>query len=366
MRAVVCYNQPDGAHLLDVEYSPPAAGEVLVRIAASGVCGSDLHILQGTSPVANMPVVLGHEGAGVVEAVGAEVSSVAPGDHVVIALYGPCLACQNCLTGNLVHCNGTARVQAIQGKMADGSTRLSRDGQALHPFVGSGTLAEYAVVRASQVVRIDADLPLDVLCLAGCGVTTGLGAVFNIAKVAPGDRVAVVGCGGVGLSVVQGARIAGAVRIIAVDTNPVKLELAASMGATDMVLIEGTALADAVMPLEPGGVDVAFEVVGNPDLVAAALAVTRPGGTCVMVGAPPTGAIIPVDGRVLFSERRLLGCVGGSNIPQRDIPRIVALYRSGQLQLDAMVSQRVALADFAKAFADLDAGRVARSVVLVD
>jgi S-(hydroxymethyl)glutathione dehydrogenase/alcohol dehydrogenase len=352
--------------LEDVVVAPPQPGEVRVRIAASGVCGSDLHVLAGRSPVAIFPVVLGHEGAGVVVEVGGAVSSVAPGDHVVLALYGPCLACRHCLAGELVHCDGIPRVKAISGLMADGSTRLSHGGEPLHPFVGSGTLAEEVVVRASQLVKIEKDVPLDVICLAGCGVTTGLGAIFNVAQVRPGESVAIVGCGGVGLSAVQGARIAGAAQIVAVDTNPFKLELAQQMGATDLVLLEEQDLVSAIHSVSPGGVDVALEVVGVPALVAAALASTRPGGRCVMVGSPPSGTTIPVDGRVLFSERKLLGCVGGSNVPARDIPRIVDLYRSGALLLDELVSQRFSLEDGAKAFAATEAGQVARSVVVME
>ncbi|HEX4016178.1 MAG TPA: alcohol dehydrogenase catalytic domain-containing protein [Frankiaceae bacterium] len=366
MKAWVARAGGQPPELESVDVAAPLAGEVRVRLAATGVCGSDLSVLAGKSPVAQFPLVLGHEGAGVIEEVGAGVTSVAPGDHVVIALYGPCLACRNCLSGNPVHCNGPARIKAITGAMADGSTRLSSNGERVFPFVGSGTLAEEAVLRASQVVAIAKDIPLDVICLAGCGVTTGLGAVFNIAEVRPGESVAVVGCGGVGLSVIQGARIAGAGQIIAVDTNPYKLELARGMGATDEVLLEEGGLSEAISACCPGGVDAAFEVVGNGDLVAAALASTRPGGRCVMVGSPPAGTTIPVDGRVLFSERRLLGCTGGSNIPARDIPRIERLYRSGALELDALVSQRFSFADARDAFAAAQAGQVARAVVVMD
>jgi S-(hydroxymethyl)glutathione dehydrogenase/alcohol dehydrogenase len=264
-----------------------------------------------------------------------------------------------------VHCNGLARVKAISGLMSDDSTRLSKGGEQLYPFVGSGTLAEEVVVRASQLVTIPVDVPLDVICLAGCGVTTGLGAVFNVAQVRPGESVAVVGCGGVGLSAIQGARIAGAAQIVAVDTNPFKLELAQQMGATDLVLLEEQDLVSAITGVCPGGVDVALEVVGIPALVAAALASTRPGGRCVMVGSPPSGTTIPVDGRVLFSERKLMGCVGGSNVPARDIPRIVELYRSGALLLDELVSQRFSLEEGDQAFAATAAGQVARSVVVM-
>ncbi len=366
MKAWVARAGGQPPQLESVDVAAPLAGEVRVRLAASGVCGSDLSVLAGHSPVAQFPLVLGHEGAGVVEEVGPGVTSVAPGDHVVLALYGPCLACRNCLSGNPVHCNGPARIKAITGEMADGSTRLSSNGERVFPFVGSGTLAEEAVLRASQVVAVAKDIPLDVICLAGCGVTTGLGAVFNIAEVRPGETVAVVGCGGVGLSVIQGARICGAGQIIAVDTNPYKLELARGMGATDEVLLAEGDLVGAINARCPGGVDAAFEVVGNGDLVAAALASTRPGGRCVMVGSPPTGTTIPVDGRVLFSERRLLGCTGGSNIPSRDIPRIERLYRSGALELEALVSQRFAFADAPAAFAAAQAGQVARAVVVID
>lgn len=376
MRAVVT-RAPGQLAVEDIDTEPPRAGEVLVRIAASGICGSDLHVLHGRSPVATLPSVLGHEGAGVVAEVGDGVTSVAPGDHVVVALYGPCLGCRHCLAGDPVNCDGPARTSAITGRMADGSTRLSRAGEQLFPFVGAGTLADYVVVRASQLVAIDPDVPLDVLCLAGCGVTTGLGAVFNVAVVRPGETVAVVGCGGVGLSAVQGARIAGAARVIAVDTNPLKLGLARKVGATDTLLLEpggsepgrsgpGGDVTAALTDLQPGGVDVALEVVGIPELVAGCLAATRPGGRCVMVGSPPPGGIIPVDGRVLFGERRLMGCVGGSNIPARDIPRIVDLYRSGALQLDDMVSARFSLPEAASAFAAAERGEVARSVVIVD
>jgi S-(hydroxymethyl)glutathione dehydrogenase / alcohol dehydrogenase len=367
MRAVVARAAGAPPRVEDVQVEGPRAGEVLVRIAASGVCGSDLHVLRGRSPVARYPCVLGHEGAGVVADVGAGVGSVRTGDHVVVALYGPCLACRHCLAGDPARCDGPARMRAIGGEMADGSTRLSAGGAPLYPFVGSGSLAEQVVVRESQLVRVGPDVPLDVICLAGCGVTTGLGAVFTVARVAVGDSVAVIGCGGVGLSVIQGARISGAGRIVAVDINPAKLGLAERLGATDVLSpAAGADVTAALAEVLPGGVDVAFEVVGDPALVAAALAATRPGGTCVMVGSPPPGSTIPVDARVLFQDRRLLGCVGGGNVPARDIPRVVELYRSGALALDELVSSRFTLDEVADAVAALSAGEVARAVVVVD
>ena len=365
MKAVVVHDLERGAALEDVEVLDPQAGEVLVRVAASGVCRSDLHVLHGRTPVATFPCVLGHEGAGVVEAVGAGVTSVAPGDHVVIALYGPCLACRQCLTGNIVHCEGVARVQGITGHMADGSTRLRQGDDAVYPFVGAGTFAEHSVVRETQLVAVPRDVPLDVICLAGCGVTTGLGAVFNTAWVGPGDTVAVVGCGGVGLNVVQGSRLSGAARVVAIDTNPFKLGLASDFGATDVIDSSETPMIEALQTLVPGGVDFAFEVVGRPELVAEALELTRPGGTCVMVGSAAPGSTIPVRGPALFMERKLVGCVGGSNVPQRDIPRIVALYRGGRLKLDELISQRVPLAEFQIGIDAIEAGEVARSVLTI-
>ena len=367
MKAWVQRDGDTAPALQRVDVAGPQKGEVRVRIHASGVCGSDLAVMQGRSPVAHYPVILGHEGAGVVEELGPGVEGINVGDHVVVALYGPCLACASCLSGDLAHCGGQARVNAIWGMMADQTTRMSDSHGPLYPFVGAGTLAEQVVVRASQLVVVAPDVPLDVICLAGCGVTTGLGAVFNVAEVGAGETVLVVGCGGVGLSVIQGARIAGAGRIIALDTNAGKLDLAGLLGATDTVhLGEGDDLAETVASLVPGGVDVAFEVVGNPDVVAACVGVTRAGGRCVMVGSPPSGSTIPVDGRVLFSDRKLMGTTGGSNIPARDIPRIVDLYRSGSLRLDEMVSQRFRIDRADQAFAATAAGEVARSVVVMD
>jgi S-(hydroxymethyl)glutathione dehydrogenase / alcohol dehydrogenase len=363
-RAVVLRSAGDEPAVEEISVEPPHPGEVLVRVAASGICGSDLHVLDGRSAAVTFPAVLGHEGAGVVEAVGAGVTSVSEGDHVVIALYGPCHRCGPCSVGRFPQCEGPERVQAIAGRMADGSTRLrGAGGEPLHPMVGAGTLSERAVVREAQVVRIDPGVPLDVACLAGCGVTTGVGAVFNTARVEPGQSVVVVGCGGVGLNVVQAARLAGARAVVAVDANPAKLELAARLGATATVAATGAEVPDLVAGLVPGGIDVAFEVVGSPELIAQTFRAVRPGGTCVMVGSPPPGATIPVDGRALFADRRLLGCLGGGNVPARDIPRIVDLYRQGRLDLDTLVSSRRPLDEFATAVAETRRGDVARSVI---
>jgi Zn-dependent alcohol dehydrogenase len=250
--------------------------------------------------------------------------------------------------------------------MADGTTRMRlAGGAAAFPMVGVGSLAEYAVLRADQVVAVDRSIPLDLICLAGCGVTTGLGSVFNVADVRPGESVAVVGCGGVGLNVVQGARIAGATTIVAIDPNPLKRDLATRLGATHALDPGDAGVVETVQRVAPRGVDVAFEVVGIPQLVADAFLATHPGGRCVMVGSPPAGQPIPVDGRALFGERRLIGTTGGSNVPARDIPRIARLYAEGRLDLDTLVSARRPLAEFASSIAETERGEVARSVVVM-
>lgn len=365
-RAAVVRDVEHGVALETVEVDEPQAGEVLVRLVASGICGSDLHVLHGRSNAASFPMVLGHEGAGVVEAVGPGVDGFAPGDHVVLALYGPCGDCPACALGRFVHCEGAARVEAIFGRMADGSTRLhTAEGDALHPMVGTGTLAEYEVVRAAQLVKIDDDLPLDVLCLAGCGVTTGLGAAWNVAELWPGAAVAVVGCGGVGLNIVQGARIAGATTIVAVDPSPSRRALAEQLGATAVVDPTGTDITEAVRSGAGRPVDVTFEAVGSPEVVAQTFDAVRPGGLCVVVGVMPPGTTIPIEGRSLFADRRLVGCIGGNTLPRRDIPTIAALYRQGSLELDALVSTRHALDDVSAAIAEAQAGEVARTVVLM-
>ena len=365
MRAAVLHEAGKPLAIEEVAVEEPRAGEVLVRIAASGVCRSDLHALHGRSPVARYPMVLGHEGAGVVERVGSGVAGLAPGDPVVIALYGPCGACRECRSGRIERCAGETRRNNMFGLMQDGTTRLSLRGRPVHPMVGAGTLAEYSLVREAQAIAIPADVPLELACLMGCGVTTGVGAVLNVARVAPGSSVAVIGCGGVGLNVVQAARLAGAARIVAIDTQATKLDLASDLGATDPVRVgAGESAAEAIRARLPGGVDFAFEVVGSPALVREALLATRPGGMAVMVGSPPDGAELVIEARQLFWDRALVGTVGGGNVPQRDIPRAVELYRAGRLELAKLVSQRLPLERASEAFDALDEGSLARSVVL--
>ncbi len=364
MRAAVMHETAKPLVIEELDVESPHAGEVVVRLAASGVCRSDLHALEGESPVSTPPMVLGHEGAGIVEEVGEGVEGLAVGDAVVIALYGPCGSCDQCRAGDITNCWSDVRTHNMYGRMADGSTRLSLNGTAITPMVGSGSLAEVSVVRESQLVKIDREIPLDLACLAGCGVTTGIGAALNIARVKPGSTVAVIGCGGVGLNVIQGARIAGAARILACDTQTAKLDLASDLGATDCLHVrEETQLASAIKEFAPGGVDYAFEVIGLTEIVNEAFEATRPGGTTVMVGAPPPTSTITIAARTLFSDRRLLGCLGGQNVPARDIPRIMRLYKQGTLNLEKLVSQKLPLDRVNEAFEALQSGELARTVV---
>jgi Zn-dependent alcohol dehydrogenase len=360
MRAAVLHAINEPLKVDDVTVDDPKSGEVVVKLAASGVCRSDLHAMEGESPVVHPPMVLGHEGAGVIEAVGPGVTNLAPGDHVVIALYGPCGKCEMCRIGRLQRCVST-RTSAF-GLMPDGTTRLHMGDTRVRPFVCAGTLAELSVVPESMIVKIPDDVPLESAALTGCGVTTGIGAVFNIAEVEPGTTVAVLGCGGVGLNVIQAAAVSGAARIIALDTMPSKLDMASDFGATDCLVVDDDPVA-AVKKLVPGGVDYAFEVIGITSVVRQAFDMTRDGGTCVMVGAPPPGSEVTIDARTLFVDRKLLGCQGGANIPQRDIPRTIELYRRGKIKLDELISQRLPLDRVNDAFDALHTGAVARSVI---
>jgi len=369
MRAAVMHRFHDPLAIEEVAVEEPRAGEVLVRIAASGVCGSDVHAWHGRSNVTKtFPIILGHEGAGVIEAAGPGVTGLARGDHVVIAMFGPCGRCDYCGTGQLEYCDGPSR-RSMYGEMPDGSTRLSQDGAPIYPYVGVGSFGEYAVVRAEMVVKVKPDLPLDKLCIAACGVTTGLGAVFNVAQVTPGSSVLVVGCGGVGLNVVQGARIAGAAKIIAVDTNPAKLDLAADFGASHCLkATEDPAELDAaVRQIAPKGVNYAFDVVGSPALIRQLLGLTAMGGTTVAVGVVPWATEIGGPaGLFLFGERKLTGVMGGSNRPVREIGRIVDLYEQGRLKLDELVGRTQTLDEIGAAIEGAVGGDWARTVIRID
>ncbi|MCW2883345.1 MAG: S-(hydroxymethyl)glutathione dehydrogenase / alcohol dehydrogenase [Streptosporangiaceae bacterium] len=365
MRAAVLREFGSPLEITDVRVEDPRAGEVLVKIAASGICGSDLKTLDGKSPVARqLPVIPGHESAGVVTATGPGVTSVKAGDHVIVAMNGPCGRCRNCARGRAHLCSAKSRLAAIMGLMPDGGTRLSVSGEAVRPYIGIGSFAEYTVVAEAMCVKVAKDTPLDLLSLTACGVITGVGAVLNTAKVEPGASVLVVGCGGVGLNAIQGAVLAGATTIIAADVIESKLRLAGEFGATHTILADD--LVKQVGEIVRGGADYAFDVTGSPAVLAAAFGATQPGGTTVMVGSPPPGKNLEIPASTLFGSRKLMGTQGGDATPARDLPLLVDLYRRGRINLEGLVSERVPLEKVNEAVEHVRSGAVARSVIVFD
>lgn len=365
MRAALLREFDTPMEITEVSIESPRAGEVMVRVAASGVCGSDLKAMAGQSAAGRQPpYVLGHESAGVVAEVGPGVTAVQPGDHVVIAMNGPCGRCPACVRGRAHLCSDSSRMAAIMGLMGDGTTRLRHGNDVVRPFIGIGSFAEYAVVGEAMCVKVNRDAPLDLLALTACGVVTGVGAVLNTARVEPGSSVLVVGCGGVGLNVIQGAVLAGATTIIAADVVDSKLALAREFGATHTLLADD--LPAQVGEIVEGGADYAFDVTGNADVLVRAFDATRPGGTTVMVGSPPTDRRLSIAPGQLFASRRLMGTQGGDATPARDLPLLADLYRSGRLNLEGLVSERVPLDEVNEAVARVRSGAVARSVIVFD
>lgn len=333
----------------DLEVREPLAGEVLVRVVAAGLCHSDLSVVDGTIPFPR-PVVLGHEGAGVVEAVGDGVSHVGVGDHVALSTLANCGACAECDRGRPTMC-----------RAAIGAPRrpFSRSGgEAVYQFASNSAFAERTVVKAVQAVKIPKEIPLTSAALIGCGVVTGVGAVLNRARVDRGDSVVVIGAGGVGLNVLQGARIAGALRIVAVDSNPEKERLARVFGATDFLTS-----VDDVRGLLPDGADHVFECVGRVGLVRAAIELLDRHGQAVLLGMPAADAEASFVPAALFLDKSVLGCRYGSSRPQRDIRLYADLYREGRLLLDELVTRTYPVEEFLGAVADAEGGRVARGVL---
>jgi len=334
---------------------------VLVRTVATGVCHSDLHVLDGALPNP-VPIVLGHEPAGVVEAVGGAVEHVAPGDHVIGCLSAFCGSCEYCVAGRPNLCEGEATM-----RRAGEPPRLAKDGEPIAQFVHLSAFAERMLVHENALVRIRRDVPLDQVALIGCGVTTGLGAVFNTAQVRAGSTAAVIGCGGIGLSVIQGCRIAGAGRIVAVDTAAWKLELASRLGATDVVDAGAGNPVPPVVEMTGGGVDYAFEAIGTPATVRQAVRMARKGGTVVMIGVVPAGVNVELPGAdIVLREKRILGCMMGSNRFRTDMPRYVELYRRGLLRLDEMISARLPLERVNDALEAMRQRTAARSVIVFE
>ena len=364
IRAAVLDRPGQPVRVTEVELARPRAGEVEVAVAAAGVCHSDLHIVLGDWPHP-VPVVLGHEGAGVVAAVGPGVTTVSPGDHVVLSWVPACGQCRYCRRGRPAQCQLVAEVVAPGGVLADGTSRLRADGQPAYHYLGVSSFAERAVVAESAAIRVRQDAPLDLAALVGCAVATGVGAVQNTAEVPPGATVAVIGCGGVGLSCVQGARLAGAARIVAVDVVADKLAVARRLGATDAVPADGRPVVAALRALVPEGLDYVFDAIGKIETTEQAIAALGLGGSAVVVGLPPSGQQARFDPLALAeADQRILGCNYGSITRQRDIPRLVDLVMTGDLDLESMVSDRRPLAEAGAALADLRSGRTLRQLLI--
>ncbi|MYS90222.1 MULTISPECIES: Zn-dependent alcohol dehydrogenase [Streptomyces] len=332
----------------DLQVREPGPGEVRVAISAAGLCHSDLSVVDGTIPFP-VPVVLGHEGAGVVESVGSGVTHVAPGDHVALSTLANCGTCAECDRGRPTMCR-----QAI-GRPG---RPFRHAGVPVHQFAANSAFAERTVVKAVQAVRIPEDVPMASAALIGCGVLTGVGAVLNRARVDRGDRVLVIGTGGIGLNVLQGARLAGALRIVAVDANPAKEEVARRFGATDFLTST-----EGVRDLLPTGADHAFECVGRVELIRQAIDALDRHGQAILLGVPPAAAEASFRVSSMYLDKSILGCRYGSSRPQRDIALYADLYRQGRLLLDELVTRTYPVEDFEKAAADAEAGRVARGVL---
>ena len=344
----------------EIDIDKPGPREVLVRTAAAGVCHSDMHFFNGTYP-GQTPCVLGHESAGVVEKVGDAVRYVQPGDHVITCLSVFCGHCEYCLTGHMSLCQ---EPEVRRGR--DDDPRLSKEGGALAQFANLGSFAEQMLVHEHSVVKVREDMPLDRAALIGCGVTTGVGAVIHTAAVEPGATVAVIGCGGVGLSCINGAAIAGASRVIAVDMVASKLELARSFGATDAVDASAGDPVEQVRELTGGGVHYSFEAIGLKVTAEQAFRMIRRGGTATVIGMIPPGQMVQLHGPDFLSEKKIQGSMMGSNRFRVDMPRFVDFYLQGRLHLDDMISSRIPLSEVTDALLALDKGEVARSVIVFD
>lgn len=366
MKAAVLREPNAPLSIEDVAVSKPGPREVLVRVKAAGVCHTDVHFWDGSIPT-ELPTILGHESAGVVEQVGSMVSAVKPGDHVVSILSPFCGVCEHCLTGHMSICH-TANDSFFK-REEDEEPRLTANGAPMSQFLHLSSFAEQILVHENTLCAIDPEMPLDRACLIGCGVITGVGAVFHSAAVEPGSTVAVVGCGGVGLSTINGAALAGAGRVIAIDLSDEKLAMARRFGATDTVNPTNGDPVAQIRELTKGGVHYSFECIGRKDTAEQAYRMLRPRGVATVLGLLNPGVKIEVPGlELMATEKRLQGSLMGSNRFRVDFPRLVEFYKQGKLLLDDMVSDRIGLEGVTDAFQNLkdNKGSVARQVVVFD
>ena len=364
-RAAVAWGPGQPLEVTEIEVAPPKAGEVLVRIVATGVCHTDAFTLSGADPEGLFPAVLGHEGGGVVEELGEGVTSVAVGDHV-IPLYTPeCRRCSFCLSGKTNLCQAIRATQG-QGLMPDGTSRFARGGQTIHHYMGTSTFSHYTVVPEIAVAKIQREAPLEKVCLLGCGVTTGIGAVRNTARVEPGSTVAVFGLGGIGLAVVIGAVMAGASRIIGIDVNPEKFAIARQLGATDCVNPRDfdAPIQQVIVELTAGGVDYSFECIGNVEVMRAALESCHKGwGESTIIGVAGAGQEISTRPFQLVTGRVWRGSAFGGVRGRSELPAFVAQAQSGAIPLDVFITHTMGLEDINEAFTLMRDGKSIRSVV---
>jgi S-(hydroxymethyl)glutathione dehydrogenase/alcohol dehydrogenase len=367
IKAAVAWEPNKPLSIEEVDLAPPKDGEVLVRIVATGVCHTDAYTLSGKDSEGIFPVILGHEGGGVVEEVGAGVTSVKKGDHV-IPLYTPeCKECKFCLSGKTNLC---VKIRATQGKglMPDGTSRFSKDGKPIYHYMGCSTFAEYTVLPEISLAKVDRRAPLDKICLLGCGVTTGIGAVLNSARIEEGSTVAVFGLGGIGLSVVQGAKMAGASRIIGIDINDSKWELAKKFGASEFLNPKNLdrPVQQVIVEMTDWGVDYSFECVGDVQLMRAALECTHRGwGQSIVIGVAGAGEEIATRPFQLVTGRVWKGSAFGGVKGRTELPTYVDWYMSGKINIDEMVTFKLALHDINKAFDYMHEGKSIRSVIIM-
>lgn len=360
VKAAVFHGPKQDLAIEEIQLDKPGPREILVKTVAVGVCHSDLHFVDGLYPM-GAPAVLGHEPAGIVEAVGSQVTYLKPGDHVIACLSVFCGVCEYCMSGRPSLCNGPDTKRA-----AGEPPRLSQNGQPVVQGLNLGAYADEMLLHENAVVKIREDMPLDKAALIGCGVTTGVGAVFNTAKVPAGASVAVFGCGGVGLAAIQGARIAGARMVIAVDAMENKLAMARQLGATHVVDASSKDAALSILEITGGGVEYAFEAVGLKVTAEQAFRSLAAGGTATVIGMIPIGQKVELDGWEFLREKKIQGSTMGSNRFRIDMPRYIDLYMQGRLMLDEMVSRKGRLEDVNDAFRAMKAGEVARTVLMFD
>lgn len=363
MKAAVLYELNRPFVVEEIDKPVPREREVLVKIVATGLCHTDLSAANGTIPVP-LPIVLGHEGAGIVEKVGPGVTKHRPGDHVILSVFSYCGNCNYCLTGRQYLCQVAAST-FFSGILADGSRRLrKKDGQELSHFFAQSSFAEFAVVHENTAVKIREDAPLDKVCVLGCGATTGIGSVFNTACVQPGETMAVFGCGGVGLSGIMAAKVAGAGKIIAVDILDEKLVLARELGATHTINSSKKDPVREIRGITGLGVDYAFEYIGNTNVMAQAFDSTAPGGKTIIVGAGPAGSKLNIDNMALLTPKTIMGCVEGSVRPQVDFPRYVEMFMDNKIPLDRIITHTFPFEEINKALQFMKSGEMIKGVLL--